>query len=352
MALPRLAAAAALAVALAACGGSSSSPTPRSDWMDVPGMRCGDGTPTGIAISRSRADAVLVFLAPGGACWSATSCNTVFKSFSKATYDLWQPSIAAGTILDRGLPGNPFADWTQVLVPYCTGDVHLGDSDRTYGGTDAWHHHGWKNLQAAVGAMTAALPRPAQVVVAGSSAGGFGALGAFELVRAEWDPASGTTATLLDDSGPTLVGTAIPPALLSAWWDAWGLGSTIGVDCPACASDMSSLWTILHGRRPQDRLALVSTTMDAEVRMFLADAALGVPQQSPADFEANLDALATELDPLRPQVATYRVGGPYATDHALLLDRFFFRTAQGSLLLDWLTAMVGLDPAWTSSISR
>lgn len=347
--------AALLAVLLCvACGSDPTSPPSASPWTPVAGMRCADGSPTGIGISRGRSDAVLVYLSGGGACWSETACDSSFRSFGAAEFDLLQ-LLSAGTVADRGLAGNPFATWTMVFVPYCTGDVHAGDSVRSYGARGTWQHHGWKNLQAAVQAFTAALPRPAQVVVAGSSAGGFGALAAYDLVRAEWDPAGGTSAALVDDSGPTFVGTAMPPQLLATWWDGWGLDSTIGARCPRCApldrggaGDLSELWPALAQAHPGDRLALVSTTRDDTMRRFFADPAAGAPPppMDPLVFEAALDRLAQKLGLLGPNVATYRVGAPSASyRHALLADSFFL---PGSPLLPWLAALSSGAP-WTSA---
>jgi hypothetical protein len=345
-AMPRRIAALALAAALAACGGETAAPPPPpgSPWRDVAGMACADGSPTGIAISRGTSDAVLVYLSGGGACWSDTSCNAS-RTFGKSDFDTLQLYVS-GTVFDRTLAGNPFATWTQVFVPYCTGDVHAGDSVQIHGGS-SWDHRGYRNLKAAVGALTLALPRPAEVVVAGSSAGGFGALAAYDLVRDVWDPAGGTTAALLDDSGPTLVGTAIPPALLARWWDVWGLASTIGVRCAPCEADLSHIWVTLAANHPGDRLGLLSTTQDATMRNFFADPDLGIAPMSATAFETALDGLAQSLTQRGPNVASCRVGGPSATRHALLVDPFFLAPPDGSAVLGWASAMTSGAP-WTS----
>lgn len=351
--LARLAAA-ALALSLAACGSRSSSPSvqkPFDGWVDVAGMICADGSPTGVGVSRGRPDAVLFYLAGGGACWGETACNAGLRQFGAFEFVI-AGTQASGTIFDRTLAGNPFADWTFVLVPYCTGDVHAGDTVRTYGAAGTWNHHGFRNLEAAVGAVTANLARPARLVVAGSSAGGFGALTAYDLLRGLWHPQGGTTGALVDDSGPTFVGTAIPPALLSQWNAAWGLDGTIGALCPACTGDLSAYWSALHGRHPADRLALLSTIQDRTMRGFFADPALGPspPAMDPATFQASLDALVESLGTLAPAVAAYRVGGADAQRHALLADAFFLPSARGHDLLAWMSAMLDGDPSWASTI--
>jgi hypothetical protein len=85
---------------------------------------------------------------------------------------------------------------------------------------------------------------------------------------------------------------------------------------------------------------------------FFSDPSLGVGAQTGGAYEANLAALATTLASLGPEVATYRVGGDFRTEHALLVDRYFLGGAQGPAFLSWVSAMVALDPSWASSTSR
>jgi hypothetical protein len=340
--MPRAIAAATLALVLAACGGDPDVPPLASGWIDVPGMFCGDGSPTGIGISRGSADAVLVYLSGGGACWSDIECDVLFRSFGRSEFDLGR-FLVGDTILDRSLPGNPFATWTVVFVPYCTGDVHAGDSQQPYAG--GWNHHGYRNLQAAVARMAAEVARPAQVVVAGSSAGGFGSLVAYDLVRTAWPADPGVTGALLDDSGPTFVGTTMD-GIRDVWWDVWGLGSTVGTLCPACATDLSEIWGALRERHLADRLALVSTTQDLEMRDFFGD---------PADdftgpvFQEALAELTAKIEFPDIGAAVFRVGAPYQEHHALLLSSSLasYATSDGTTLLDWLSDMAAERP-WTS----
>jgi hypothetical protein len=329
---------AALALSLAACGGEK--PPPPFTFVPVAGMSCADGSPTGVGLSRG-GDAVLVFLNGGGACWAAGACDASAGPFGAAELAAAQ-LLVGGTILDRKLPGNPFAGFTVVFVPYCTGDVHAGESEQTYGGV-TWRHHGHRNVEAALDWIAASLPRPSRVVVAGSSAGGFGALLAFDLVRARW-PEGDTPevgAALVDDSGPTFVGTAIPASLRNAWWDAWNLASTVPPSCTTCQDDLSALWPTLSAAHPSDRLALLSTTADATMRGFFSG-------MTGLEFEGALAELALELESL-PNARTFRVGDPArATDHALLAAPALY-SAQGTSLLGWLAPLATGNGGFTSA---
>jgi hypothetical protein len=320
------ASAAALALALAACG-KTSEPEPQLSFLEVQGMACADGSPTGIGISPGSAE-VLLFLNGGGACWGAGACDpeTSRGPFGATQLALLQATLLPGSILDRKLAGNPFAGFTVVFVPYCTGDVHAGDAVQSYAGT-VWRHRGHRNVEAVLDWMEANLPRPTRIVVAGSSAGGFGSLLAYDLVRSRWP--SGTsptvTAALLDDSGPTLDPPTLPTALTWAWWDAWGLDSTVTPLCAGCRDLLSDIWPTLSGKYPGDLFALLSTTADATMRGFF-----GNPTGS--EFSSSLDALAAKIGAL-PNARTFRTGG---IDHALLRFPASYYTAGGTTLLGWL----------------
>jgi hypothetical protein len=317
-----LALAVAVVLALAACGRRD---PPGFSFVPVAAMSCADGSATGVGYEPG-GDEVLVFLDGGGACWAPGQCDPdSVRPFGAADLAAAEQSRLPGTILDPSLPGNPFAGFTVVYVPYCTGDVHAGDRDR-FDGTTTWHHHGLRNVEAALDWLGTSLPPPTRVVLAGSSAGGFGALIAHRLLRARWPESSGVGVAVVDDSGPTFVGSTIPDALRGAWWDAWNLASTVSPSCPECRDDLSALFAHASAEHPADRLALLSTTADDTMRMFFG-AMTGL------EFGDALGVLAAKLDGLPAGNAhTFRVTG---TDHALLASPASY-AAQGTALLDWL----------------
>ena len=72
---------------------------------------------------------VVFFLDGGGACLDADDVR-VHRSRRVAVLQLehlGEDPPSAGGIFDLADPDNPFADYSFVYVPYCTGDVHLGD---------------------------------------------------------------------------------------------------------------------------------------------------------------------------------------------------------------------------------
>jgi hypothetical protein len=74
-------------------------------------------------------------------------------------------------ILDASRADNPFADYTFVFVPYCTGDFHLGDAATESSPELTVRHNGWVNGTAALTYVAEHFAAAAEVVVVGESAG-------------------------------------------------------------------------------------------------------------------------------------------------------------------------------------
>lgn len=337
---------------LAACGGggggaTSTLPSDEWSWVEVAGARCSDGSPTGLAVNPAPAaseDSIfLLFLAGGGACWGDGdfACSTGVAEpgpygAAELRRDL-DARLLEGTILDRTILGTPFAGATLVYVPYCTGDVHWGASAEDLVGGGEWLHAGKANLVADVAWLEANLPAPEKLVVAGSSAGGFGALLAHDLARTAWQAAKGY---LVDDSGPPLVGDAVPADLRSAWYGSWTLSETLGPLCEEaevfCEDDLSQVVAALRAKYPDDRFALVSSLQDATLRAFL-------DYPSAEDYQA---ALLQLVDQRFSTEATHSflVEG---TGHGLLRT-VEAQQALGTDLASWLRQMVDDEPGWTT----
>lgn len=340
-----------LALLLAACGGrddggSTSAlalPAGQWTWIDVPGARCADGSQTGLAVNPAPAPVapatLLLFLNGGGSCWDPLTCAALRLTnpniggpYGAAQFQADLPK-AQGSLLDRALPGSPLAGATLVFIPYCTGDVHWGDSSNDYPGLGTWRHVGAANLRADVAFLQANLPAPQKLVVSGSSAGGYGSLLAHDLARAAWPSARGY---LVDDSGPPLVSGDVPELERAAWYLSWRLDRTLSPLCPGCRDDLSQSLPALAQRYPADRLALLSTRRDAVIRSYLL--------QSPAGFERALLQLVDQRVAPLAGARAFLVPGE---GHALLQDPAA-QVAGGVGLLAWLGQMIDDDPAWAT----
>jgi hypothetical protein len=310
-------------------------------WVPIEGAVCDDGSPTGVGVNLvPDAPGVLVFLNGGGACWDYMTCavlNTSTHGPFGAPQFAAASAVFTSSIFDRALPGNPFAGWSHVFVPYCTGDLHAGDRAASYAGggaTRVIQHRGRANLLALLPRLAATVPAGGRVALAGVSTGGFGAVLNHGLFRARLPPGR---LYVIDDSGPLLQGDAVSPNLRAQWYAAWNLAWLDG-PCPACRGDLSQAYVTLASRHPDDRTALLASRRDQVMRTFFGLDA--------APFESALVALVSAFNGLPARRAFLRDG----TTHTSLGRPADPATASGDgmALLPWLTQMVTDDAAWST----
>ncbi|HLL51892.1 MAG TPA: pectin acetylesterase-family hydrolase [Myxococcaceae bacterium] len=315
-------------------------PANTPSWVDFPDTTCDEGTPTGLVANLSASKSLVIFFNGGGACWDATTCLALNTSthgpITRATFEAGRFPFA-GSLLDRDVPNNPVKDWNFFFIPYCTGDLHIGDNDAVYtaGSTSRTiRHRGRKNTEAFLARIAATVPSPEQVLVTGSSAGGYGAALNYALVRSYFPAAK---VYLVDDSGPLLKGAAISTSLRAAWAASWKYGAVLDEIDPKVKDDFSALYPALSAKFPQDRMALLSYSQDRVIRTYLG---LGA-----SDFEAALNDLnATVIAPL-PRTRSFVVTGESHT----MLGAPASKSSAGVNLLDWLNQMrTASDGAWTS----
>ncbi len=314
-------------------------------WIPFPDSTCANGSPSGVAVSPGLGPDLVVFLDGGGACWDAWSCDffstAVDRTYGPDKFAIEIQQYLPGSLLDRTILPAAVAGATLVFVPYCTGDVHGGDNVATYSmagiPTSTWDHVGHRNLMLYLARLAATWPSPRKLVVAGSSAGGFGALANYAAFRWYWPGAAGY---LLDDSGPPLIGNAIDPARRNGWYDSWHLGVSLDAVSVDCRSDMSLAVLSLSSDHRADRLAILSRQDDVVMGTFLNDLTFG----------ADLGALRTLVDGTRNARMFVEAG----TGHMLLTpltanaQSVAIQSSQGVALSTWLEQMLSDDPAWAT----
>lgn len=178
---------------------------------------CGNGTPYKFFVNRvPHTRNTIIYLEGGGACWDEASCRG-----ETGIRGARNPNGIPDDYMSLQNPGaslvspyvfrlHPYSrvktqDWNMVYVPYCTGDIYVGDSVQIYEDPDGvqeplvWHHNGARNVLAVIAWLRNNLPRSTQLLTAGCSAGSIGALADYDLIRGHMMPLFGF---LIDDSGP------------------------------------------------------------------------------------------------------------------------------------------------------
>jgi hypothetical protein len=306
-------------------------------WVDVPGSQCSDGTPTGFAVNPQASDDLFIYFEGGGACWDYLTCFTLVTAsgpFGAADWPAFEPTLNGP--FDRTRASNPMRNATMVYIPYCTGDLHVGDNVAqyqygVYSGT--YHHKGMPNTIAFLSLVASTWRKPARVVYGGSSAGGYGAALSYPLMRQTYPDAK---MYLVDDAGTLLEGDALSPSLRSSWITSWNIGALADSICIGCRDDFSQVYPALAGRYPKDRMALLSSQRDVTIRTFF--------NLTPDEYQTDILAMVHDrLNPL-PNFHAFLIAGEQHT----LLWTSTQSTTNGVVLETWLDDMLADRPAWAT----
>jgi len=155
-------------------------PMEAAAWKEIPGgpgTTCAHGGNYSFFVREGDPKRLLICLQGGGACWNYATC-VKNPTYDAAVDSSDNPTRLSG-IFDLENPENPFRGWTCVFIPYCTGDLHLGDRDVTFEpdsvdaaqGPTLIRYHGHPNANAALAWAFQSVPNPGVVFVTGQSGG-------------------------------------------------------------------------------------------------------------------------------------------------------------------------------------
>jgi hypothetical protein len=232
-------------------------------FVDVPESKCANGAPTGFGVNPvGGSREMVIYLVGGGACWNAATCGigtaaNVRKGYSGSDFDA--DGIREWSMFSRAEPQNPFRDMSQVIVPYCTADVHAGTKTTNYG-VATIAHHGALNVEAMLVRLKATYPELNRVIVVGTSAGGFGAQLNFSRFTAAFP---GAEIDVLADSGQMVTPKGTLP---DEWANNWGLVVPSG--CVGCLGDYPKYVGYLLMNYPASKFGLFASLRDATLTPF------------------------------------------------------------------------------------
>ena len=291
--------------------------------------QCSDGSEFSFWVRKANPKKVVVYLQGGGACWSAETCAPAS--------DLYDTSIGSddaptgqGGIFDFADERNPFADHSVVYVPYCTGDVHIGDASTEYAPGLTVHHKGYVNGTAALDHLGVTFPGATEVVVLGESAGSIAAPLYAGLVS---DRLPDARITVLADGSGSYPDVPRLNEIIGAWaGDAlpdWGE--------PVEQWSFPGLF-IQSGRHdPKIVFARHDYAYD-ETQEFFAELA-GVAAD---DLASLIDGNETQIERAGVNLLSYIAPG---AEHTVLSDEpFYTEEVNGQPLVDWVTRLIAGRP--------
>lgn len=313
-------------------------PAANADWETIaPGgdTLCATGTPYTFHLRRADPEKVMLFFNGGGACWSAATCDVAgqpsYRPFASAEAGNDPRHYDGAFALDN--PENPFRDWSQLFVSYCTGDVHLGAAEASYtrpdGSEFTIHHRGWANSMAALDYLFTHFSAPERVVVAGGSAGALSSPVFAAIVARQYPDAS-----VVQFAGGGAGYRLPPPTLL---WQRWNvLASLPGWYNADGQTDetltIPDLYRLAFRAAPALRFHQFDHAYDAVQEDF--HRMLGQPVELLPGLEANRAELQADI----PALGTYVAAGEFHT--LLRYSELYSRETAGVRAVDWVRALI------------
>ena len=294
---------------------------------------CGDGSEFQYFVRTADPTKVLFFMEGGGACFTAETCAPDSDSYKK---NVGEGPLGDGEgIFDFSNPANPFADYSVVFVPYCTGDVHIGNATTDYGDGVVVHHNGYINGTTALNAMAERFPDVTSLVVAGESGGSI--------------PSplyAGLAHDLLPDAGITVLADgsgAYPdiPGINALIGSQWGTMNAVPA-WPENEGMTAEEWS-LPGLFVQAYLHdtdIVFARHDYafdHTQVFFAGLA-GIPAD---DLVSLIDSNETQIE--ASGVALWSFISPGDSHTLLHKPEFYTETVNGVMFVDWVWALLGGD---------
>jgi hypothetical protein len=334
---------AALAGMVSACGDSSTTKASRPadtansrdrGWERIVARgdcQCWDGSQFSFWVRKANPKKVVFYLQAGGACFSAATCAP--------DRDLYRTTIEGppeeSGIFDFADTRNPFADYSVVYVPYCTGDVHLGNTTTNYSRGLTVRHKGYVNGTAALDRLAATFPGATDVVVIGESAGSVAAPLYAGLIS---DRLPGARITALAEGSGSYPDVARVNEIIAAW----GAGNA-RPSWRANAGPTAKRWSfpglfIRSGRHDPDIVfARHDYAYDDEQASWYPR--LGIPTR---DLLSRIDANETQIEDAGVSLLSYTSPGH---DHVVLSDGpFYTETVNGVRLVDWVDRLIERRP--------
>ncbi|HJX61151.1 MAG TPA: pectin acetylesterase-family hydrolase [Dehalococcoidia bacterium] len=319
-------------------------PTLPPGWTKIePGGEtiCSLGTPYAFWVHPGTVNRLVVYFQGGGACWDDSTCSAPGGYYDPAVEEPDNPANYPRGMTDLDNPQNPFKDWFQVFVPYCTADIHWGNQSATYHWSGADHiinHKGFTNVSAVLDWIQANFEEPEKLLVTGCSAGAYGSvMGAAHLHNLYPD----TPLYQLGDSGAGVM----TESFLNGGFSNWGAVETIpdwipGLQIPWQELTLVKLYTELADYYPSDRWSQYNTVQDQVQTVFYI-----LMGGNPADWS---QLMMSGIEDIEANAASFHAYLAPGSVHCITpLDIFYTLTVNDVRFVDWLDAMVNDEP-WDS----
>lgn len=328
---------------------------PAGEWTMIPTAGetiCSNGDPYAFFVrpAAMQSEKLLVHFQGGGACWFGAICDLQDSPVYDPVVDETDSPVYYDGIFNFENPENPFSDYNMVFVPYCTGDVHVGNSDTTYAvkrgeATEeiTIHHRGYVNATTVLDWTYANVTDPETVFVTGCSAGSIPSPFYTQFIAEAYPDAR------IEELGDAS-GSYRQPTLSATVFGQWGTLSIL----PENYSDetletltFEDFYTHTAAMFPEISLTQYNAAEDEVQASFLQISGLsGVSMKELQDANfADIAASGEDLD-----FHTFTAGG---TSHCITPTADFYTyTVDGMSFRDWMAALAAGEEVETVSCTE
>lgn len=299
---------------------------------------CSQGTPYAYFVHPGTVNRLVVYFEGGGACWNDFTCSDPGTYFDDSVDESDNPENWTTGIGDLDNPDNPFKDWFLVFVPYCTGDVHWGDTTHTYTveSTDTEiHHKGFVNLTAVLDWVQDNFEQPEKIFVSGCSAGSYGSVMGAPYIHELYPD---VPLYQLGDAGAGV----ITDDFLEGGFSNWGADQNVPdwipeLQVPVTELTVAKLYIALANYYANDRWSQYNAAHD-EVQAFFYATMGGAGDWG--------DLMLASIQEIQDNAANFHSYTAPGAIHCITGgDIFYTREVEGVRFVDWVDAMVN-DEAW------
>ena len=299
---------------------------------DTKGPICMQGAPFKMSTRPGSSDDLIFYMQGGGACWTGM-CQA-------STQTAGGPYPIGWT--DGDTTRNPLGAFNLVSLGYCDGSVFSGENevpDKDNGAPDGIrYHHGVQNLSAALDVAKRVFPNPRRIVLAGSSAGGYGTILGSAMIRLVYPKVD---IFVIDDAGPGLTNPSTP-SMWATIDKEWNLAPRIPAECTECKDgELTHLvaWELTHD--PTLKFAQFSSYEDLVIGQ-------GFLQMTGPDFKALLLKYTGQVhDAFPDRYERYLIAGDA---HTALMAGYYDTKVNGVGLPEWTRRMLAGEAGWTDEL--
>ncbi|KAK1943293.1 hypothetical protein P3T76_004689 [Phytophthora citrophthora] len=240
---------------------------------------------------------LLLFFQGGGACVDKYTCDFALQcQLGSSALITTQATVTDTGIMNRTLDGNVFNDYNIVYLPYCTGDLFVGNkylepyesvynqalgNKQCLGQNQGMYMNGYNNTMAVLKWALENYPDPEQIVVGGYSAGSLGAQMWSAYVAKTWEVESKSTKfqVLADSYVGVFPEYKVAASQLINYYGGCGLlgfPDAMATECEAETATVIEMITSLMNEAPGAEWLFIDSIADKTQRKFYQLVLLGI----------------------------------------------------------------------------